>query len=155
MKARANWKTIALALCLACVAVHAAADDAAAPVANPFDIVTNPSGLQYRELVLGTGPAAMPGNTISVHYTGWLQNPDGSRGTKFDSSRDAGRPLGLVLGNHEVIRGWEEGLQGMKVGGKRRLIIPSVLAYGTKGTPTGSVPPNSTLIFDVELVDVK
>jgi len=129
----------------------APSNSVAAP--NPFDTVKMPGGVEYREIAIGSGSSAYPGSTVLVQYTGWLQNPDGSRGSKFDSSRDSGLPMTFVLGEGKVIRGWEMGLQGMKVGGKRRLIIPSALAYGTKGS--SSIPPNSNLIFDVELVGVQ
>ena len=120
---------------------------------NPFDTVKMPGGVEYRELVIGTGAGAYPGNTVFVQYTGWIQNPDGSRGTQFESSRGSGLPLEFVLGEGKVIRGWEMGMQGMKVGSKRRLFIPSALAYGSKGST--SIPPNTNLIFDVELVGVQ
>src|SRR6266481_4375282 len=86
---------------------------------------------------------------VTVHYTGWLQNPDGSAGKKFDSSLDRGQPFDFPLGGGRVIRGWDEGVAGMKVGGKRRLIIPAALGYGARGA-AGVIPPNATLIFDVE-----
>jgi FKBP-type peptidyl-prolyl cis-trans isomerase FkpA len=148
------------ALCLALLSGGAAQADepatsapqSAAP-ANPFENVKMPGGVEYRELAVGAGASAYPGSTVYVQYTGWLQNPDGSRGMKFDSSRDSGMPMTFVLGDGKVIRGWEMGLQGMKVGGRRRLFIPSALAYGTKGST--SIPPNSNLIFDVELVNVQ
>ena len=120
---------------------------------SPFDVVKMPGGVEYRELAVGTGAAVYPGSTALVQYTGWLRNPDGSRGTQFDSSRNTGLPLEFVLGDGKVIRGWEIGMAGMKVGGKRRLFVPPSLAYGAKGTT--SIPPYSTLIFDVELVGVK
>jgi FKBP-type peptidyl-prolyl cis-trans isomerase FkpA len=107
------------------------------------------SGLFIEELQAGDGELAEPGRTVLVEYTGWL--PDGRQ---FDSSRQAGRrPIDFVLGQGDVIPGWEEGLQGMRVGGRRRLVIPPSLAYGTEGTG-GVIPPNATLVFDVELVGV-
>lgn len=106
-----------------------------------------PSGLAYRDLTVGTGPAAEIGSLLSVHYTGWL--PDG---TKFDSSRDANTPFAFTLGGGEVIQGWEEGVAGMRAGGRRQLVIPPGLGYG--GVRTGSIPPNSTLVFNVELLAV-
>lgn len=110
---------------------------------------TLPSGLQFEDLEVGQGALAEPGKSLQVHYTGWLLD-----GTKFDSSRDRGQPFSLVLGAHQVISGWEEGLEGMRVGGKRLLKIPADLGYGASGA--GSViPPNADLIFEVELVDVK
>jgi FKBP-type peptidyl-prolyl cis-trans isomerase len=114
---------------------------------------TLPSGLIYRDSEVGTGAEAASGNNVSVHYTGWLQQPDGEKGKKFDSSVDRGSPFGFRLGAGQVIRGWDEGVAGMKVGGKRTLIIPSELGYGARGAG-GVIPPNATLIFDVELLGV-
>lgn len=133
-----------------------AASAPAAPAAmTASDVVTTDSGLQYRELKVGTGESAGPGNMVSVHYTGWLQNADGSRGKKFDSSRDRGEPIEFPLGTGKVIKGWDEGINGMKVGGRRRLVIPPAIAYGSRNVGNGTIPPNSTLIFEVELVKVK
>jgi FKBP-type peptidyl-prolyl cis-trans isomerase FkpA len=103
----------------------------------------------------GTGREAVNGNTVSVHYTGWLYRPmaRGHKGRKFDSSRDRGEPLEFRLGAGQVIKGWEQGVAGMKTGGRRTLIIPSNLAYGSRAMP--GIPANSALIFDVELLDVK
>ena len=109
---------------------------------------TTASGQQYWDLVTGNGAVAVPGKQVSVHYTGWLTD-----GTKFDSSRDRNQPIQFVLGMGQVIKGWDEGVAGMKVGGKRQLRIPPNLAYGSR--PVGPIPPNSTLVFDVELLDVK
>jgi len=111
--------------------------------------VTTPSGLQYVDLQEGTGAEAKPGQTVSVHYTGWLEN-----GTKFDSSHDRRAPFNFALGAGQVIRGWDEGVAGMKIGGKRKLTIPSALGYGTRGAG-GVIPPNATLIFEVELLGVR
>jgi FKBP-type peptidyl-prolyl cis-trans isomerase len=105
------------------------------------------SGLFYQDKTVGTGAAATPGKTVSVHYTGWL--PDG---TKFDSSRDRDEPFDFPLGAGHVIAGWDEGVAGMKVGGRRLLVIPPALGYGPNGT--GPIPPNATLVFDVELLGV-
>ena len=115
--------------------------------------VTTPSGLQYVDLTVGNGDVAKAGNQVSVHYTGWLQNPDGSKGRKFDSSKDRGQPFQFALGQGQVIKGWDEGVQGMKVGGVRELIIPPALGYG-QGGAGGVIPPNATLIFEVELLGV-
>jgi len=131
------------------------ADAPSGPTVGVNGLVTTESGLQYHEIKVGTGAVAELGDPVLVHYTGWLQNADGSRGSKFDSSRDRGEPLPFELGRGQVIRGWEEGVRGMKVGGQRRLIIPSVLGYGARGAGGGKIPPNATLIFEVELVKVR
>jgi len=110
---------------------------------------TTPSGLQYEDVNLGNGPEATAGCVATVHYTGWLWN-DGILGSKFDSSKDRGMPFDFPLGAGHVIAGWDEGVQGMKVGGVRRLIIPANLAYGARGAG-GVIPPNATLMFEVEL----
>jgi FKBP-type peptidyl-prolyl cis-trans isomerase FkpA len=106
------------------------------------------SDLQLEDLAPGTGATADNGRTVRVHYTGWLEN-----GTKFDSSHDRGKPFQFVLGGGRVIRGWDEGVLGMRVGGKRRLTIPPALGYGSRGAPP-VIPPDSTLIFEVELMEV-
>jgi len=114
--------------------------------------------VQSIDLKVGTGKEAVVGTTAVVNYTGWFYRPLAAkqRGRKFDSSLDAGRtPLEFQVGARQVIKGWDQGVVGMKVGGKRTLIIPSDLAYGKRGAPGGSIPPNTDLIFDVELVDVK
>jgi len=123
------------------------------PSAMSATKVTTPSGLQYIDLTAGNGEVAKAGDQVSVHYTGWLQNPDGSKGKKFDSSKDRGQPFQFALGQGQVIKGWDEGVQGMKVGGERELIIPPALGYGASGAG-GVIPPNATLIFDVELLGV-
>ena len=110
---------------------------------------TTPSGLQYRDLVIGTGTVASEGATAVVHYTGWLMD-----GTKFDSSLDRGQPLDFVIGQGRVIRGWDEGVGTMNVGGKRELIIPPDLAYGDRGAG-GVIPPGATLKFEVELMELR
>jgi FKBP-type peptidyl-prolyl cis-trans isomerase FkpA len=111
--------------------------------------VTTASGLQYWEIKKGSGAEAVKGKKVSVHYTGWLTD-----GKEFDSSLDRGEPIDFVLGAGNVIKGWDEGITGMKVGGKRQLRIPPQLAYGQRGfSPV--IPPNATLVFDVELVGVK
>ena len=109
-----------------------------------------PSGLQYWDIKVGTGAVAQSGHKVKVDYTGWLTN-----GKKFDSSVGTGRPFEFMLGAGQVIKGWDEGVAGMKVGGKRQLRIPPDLAYGQRGVGNGLIPPDSTLIFDVELVDAK
>ena len=128
--------------------------------ANPVDAAATPQGpqLQVIDHVVGKGAEATIGTTVTVNYTGWLYKPLAVKqhGKKFDSSLDAGRePLDFQLGARQVIKGWEQGVAGMKVGGKRTLIIPSELAYGSRGAPGGSIPPNTDLIFDVELLKVK
>jgi FKBP-type peptidyl-prolyl cis-trans isomerase FkpA len=115
--------------------------------------VKTASGLQYEEIKAGTGAEAVPGAQVTVHYTGWLQNADGSAGSKFDSSKDRNDPFQFPLGAGHVIKGWDQGVQGMRVGGVRKLIIPSELGYGARGAG-GVIPPNATLIFEVELLGV-
>jgi FKBP-type peptidyl-prolyl cis-trans isomerase FkpA len=110
------------------------------------------SGLQYDDTVLGTGELAAAGQSVSVHYTGWLYN-DGTKGAKFDSSKDRNDPFQFELGAGMVIRGWDEGVQGMRVGGTRVLVIPPQLGYGARGAG-GVIPPDATLMFEVELLDV-
>ena len=112
---------------------------------------TTPSGLQYEDTTVGTGAEAKPGQHVHVHYTGWLYN-DGQQGVKFDSSVDRKDPFAFSLGAGQVIKGWDEGVVGMKIGGKRTLIIPPQLGYGARGAG-GVIPPNATLKFDVELLD--
>jgi FKBP-type peptidyl-prolyl cis-trans isomerase len=107
-----------------------------------------PSGLTIEDLVLGEGAAATSGQSVTVHYTGWLVN-----GSKFDSSKDRNNPFVFHLGAGQVIRGWDEGLQGMQVGGTRKLTIPPELGYGARGAG-GAIPPNATLVFEVELLGI-
>jgi peptidylprolyl isomerase len=113
------------------------------------NVVTNPSGLKYVELEEGTGASPERGQTVVVHYTGTLEN-----GKKFDSSRDRNSPFEFKIGIGQVIKGWDEGLSTMKVGGRRQLIIPPELGYGSRGAG-GVIPPNATLLFDVELLGIK
>jgi FKBP-type peptidyl-prolyl cis-trans isomerase len=108
------------------------------------------SGLKYIDEVVGTGESPKPGQIVTVHYTGTLED-----GTKFDSSVDRGQPLVFPIGTGRVIKGWDEGVMTMKVGGKRRLIIPPDLGYGARGAGGGVIPPNATLIFEVELLGVQ
>ena len=108
-----------------------------------------PDGLKFTDDQVGTGTEAQTGKTVAVHYTGWLAD-----GTKFDSSRDRNQPFSFPLGQGQVIKGWDEGVAGMKVGGKRTLLIPPDLGYGARGAG-GVIPPNATLKFEVELLDVK
>ncbi|MEO7241876.1 MAG: FKBP-type peptidyl-prolyl cis-trans isomerase [Variovorax sp.] len=115
--------------------------------------MTSPSGLQFDDSHPGTGTEAQPGQQVDVHYTGWIYN-DGVQGAKFDSSRDRNAPFSFALGAGQVIKGWDEGVAGMKVGGQRTLIIPPALGYGERGAG-GVIPPNATLKFDVELIGVR
>ncbi|MEE9398130.1 MAG: FKBP-type peptidyl-prolyl cis-trans isomerase [Methylococcales bacterium] len=110
---------------------------------------TTASGLKYEELVIGEGATAETGQTVVVHYTGWLEN-----GTKFDSSKDRNTPFDFSLGAGQVIKGWDEGVVGMKIGGTRKLTIPSDLGYGAQGAG-GVIPSNATLIFEVELLELR
>jgi FKBP-type peptidyl-prolyl cis-trans isomerase FkpA len=114
---------------------------------------TTPSGLQYDDTVTGDGTTAARGQQVKVHYTGWLHDPasNDGRGRKFDSSKDRGQPFGFALGAGQVIGGWDEGVQGMQVGGTRLLLIPPELGYGERGAG-GVIPPNATLLFEVELL---
>lgn len=112
-------------------------------------VVTTASGLQYEDIVEGTGATPTPGSQVTVHYTGTLTD-----GTKFDSSRDRGQPFVFPIGVGRVIKGWDEGVMTMKVGGRRTLTIPANLAYGSRGAG-GVIPPNATLVFDVELLGVQ
>lgn len=113
-------------------------------------LMTTASGLQYEDTVVGNGVEAKLGSNVVVHYTGWLYR-DGEQGAKFDSSKDRGEPFIFALGAGQVIKGWDEGVQGMRVGGQRTLIIPADLGYGARGAG-GVIPPNATLKFDVELL---
>jgi FKBP-type peptidyl-prolyl cis-trans isomerase len=127
----------------------AARQNTNAPTKVTGDGVKTASGLQYWDIKVGTGTEAKQGSQVTVHYTGWLTS-----GKKFDSSVDAGQPFPFTIGKGEVIKGWDEGVAGMKVGGKRQLRIPPDLAYGERGYP-GVIPANATLIFDVQLLSVK
>jgi FKBP-type peptidyl-prolyl cis-trans isomerase len=114
-----------------------------------MSIITTPSGLQIEEIMLGSGATAEAGQNVIVHYTGWLTD-----GSKFDSSKDRNDPFQFGLGQRQVISGWDEGVAGMKVGGTRKLTIPPALGYGTRGAG-GAIPPNATLVFEVELLDIR
>ena len=120
-----------------------------ASMSSAAEEVTTESGLKYTDLKVGTGREAQPGDTASVHYTGWLMD-----GKKFDSSVDRGSPFEFPVGKGRVIKGWDEGVISMKVGGKRKLIIPAHLGYGDRGAG-GVIPPGATLIFEVELLGIK
>lgn len=121
--------------------------------AAAVEYTTLPSGVKYHDEVVGTGAEPKPGQTVSVHYTGWLDN-NGDKGKKFDSSRDRGSPFSFVLAGKQVIAGWDSGVASMKVGGKRTLVIPPDQGYGARGAG-GAIPPNATLIFDVELLGIR
>ncbi len=123
--------------------------DTSAPTKVTGDGTTTADGLKYWDIKVGTGETAAAGQNVTVHYTGWLTN-----GKKFDSSVDRNEPFQFGLGQHQVIKGWDEGVAGMKVGGKRQLHIPAALAYGDRGAG-GVIPPGADLIFDVELLKVQ
>ena len=130
-------------------------DTPTAPSATPETGLSNITTLQITDVKVGDGAEATSGRSVTVHYTGWLysQSAPGNRGSKFDSSRDRNQPFPFTLGVGQVIRGWDQGVAGMKVGGQRTLVIPPGLAYGSQGS--GQIPPNATLVFDVELLDVR
>ncbi|HKB37627.1 MAG TPA: FKBP-type peptidyl-prolyl cis-trans isomerase [Gemmataceae bacterium] len=142
-----TWMGLALlAICGLLVAVGTSMAD---EKKDEPKVITTDSGLKYSDLKVGTGDTAKKGDTVEVHYTGWLKN-----GKKFDSSLDRGKPFSFQLGAGRVIKGWDEGVAGMKVGGKRKLIIPSKLAYGEAGAGE-VIPPNAELTFEVELLKIK
>jgi len=143
-------RPVAAVLALATVAALA---PLSRPAAAANEVIEMPNGLKYTDTKIGAGAEATAGKKVSVHYTGWLYN-NGTKGAKFDSSLDRGQPFQFTLGAHQVIAGWDEGVAGMKVGGKRTLIIPPELGYGARGAG-GVIPPNSTLMFDVEVVGVQ
>jgi FKBP-type peptidyl-prolyl cis-trans isomerase len=139
------------------IAPEAPAQQPASPAAPPPATPPPAAALLVTDLVTGIGDEALPGMVVIVHYTGWLYDPAAKdlRGRKFDSSRERGQPLSFHLGGGRVIRGWEQGVPGMKVGGTRRLVIPPELAYGSRGAGNGVIPPNATLLFEVELLAVE
>jgi FKBP-type peptidyl-prolyl cis-trans isomerase len=139
---------LAATLSLVAAAYALAQTSTASPTKVTGPGKTSASGLTYWDIKVGTGAQAVAGRPVRVHYTGWLTN-----GKKFDSSVDSGQPFVFNLGAGEVIKGWDEGVAGMKVGGKRQLKIPPALGYGARGAG-GVIPPNATLIFDVELLGV-
>ena len=141
-----------LALAIAAISAGCTASSSSSSDTNTAQMAAN-TDLQITDAKVGTGFSPKPGQTCIVHYTGWLY-VNGAKGAKFDSSVDRKRPFNFVLGEHQVIEGWERGVATMKVGGKRTLIIPPALGYGAKGGGT-AIPPNATLIFEVELLDVK
>ena len=134
---------------------HASSASSAFLVYNQ-SVMDNITSLQITDSKVGTGAEAKSGHQVSVHYTGWLYDPKAAdkHGKKFDSSKDHGEPFSFKLGGGQVIRGWYQGVAGMKVGGARTLVIPSELGYGQRGAG-GAIPPNATLLFDVELLEVK
>lgn len=123
---------------------------ATATTVDEADYTTTDSGLKYYDFVVGKGASPAAGKSVVVHYTGWLLD-----GGKFDSSLDRGQPFSFTIGANQVIRGWDEGVMSMKVGGKRQLVIPPELAYGSAGAGGGIIPPNATLVFEVELLEVR
>jgi peptidylprolyl isomerase len=141
------------ALLAAAIIVTMAGVVTAAP-AIAQTVMTTPSGLKIIDINVGTGATPKAGQTCVMHYTGWLYE-NGAKGKKFDSSVDRGKPFGFPIGAHQVIAGWDEGVATMKVGGKRTLIIPPELGYGARGAGGGLIPPNATLLFDVELLAIK
>jgi peptidylprolyl isomerase len=138
---------------LAALAVLVALAAVAVP-AQAQPVTMTSSGLGIIDTKVGTGPSPKPGQTVAVHYTGWLYE-NGKKGKKFDSSLDRGQPFEFAVGKGQVIPGWDEGVATMKVGGKRTLIVPASLGYGASGAGGGAIPPNATLIFDVELLRIK
>jgi len=146
---RRNQRLVLIAAGVVLLAIVAFAIYSSLSKPAPADLITAPSGLKYQDLKVGSGDEAKTGDTVSVHYTGWLED-----GTKFDSSLDRNQPFEFTLGAGRVIPGWEEGVVGMKVGGKRKLVIPPALAYGASGS-SGVIPPNATLTFEVEPLEIK
>jgi peptidylprolyl isomerase len=144
---------VALTLATALAGAFAVGTSTTAIAQEVGKTVTTPSGLQIVDSKVGTGATPRPGQTCVMHYTGWLYQ-NGTKGQKFDSSVDRGRPFEFPIARQRVIAGWDEGVASMKVGGKRTLIIPPELGYGTRGAG-GVIPPNATLIFEVELLEVK
>jgi len=142
----------AVAVVLACAMLVGCARPSLPAVASANQV----AALEVTDLVVGQGAEASPGAKVTVHYTGWMYDstrPE-KKGTAFDSSRKSGQPFSFVLGQQQVIAGWDQGVTGMKVGGQRRLVIPSALAYGDRGAG-GVIPPGATLVFDVELLGVQ
>jgi FKBP-type peptidyl-prolyl cis-trans isomerase len=145
--------TLAVAIALGATAISLAVAPSGALAQTAGKPMTTASGLQIIDTTVGTGASPKPGQICVMHYTGWLYE-DGKKGKKFDSSVDRNEPFEFPIGQHRVIAGWDEGVASMKVGGKRTLIIPPALGYGARGAG-GVIPPNATLMFDVELLAVK
>ena len=156
LRSRAIALFVALAACSTASAARAEAPATSPPVTPPAAAAPEPAVL-VTDLVKGVGDEAFPGMVVIVHYTGWLYDPNAKdfRGRQFDSSRERGQPFSFHLGSGHVIRGWEQGIPGMKVGGTRRLVIPPELAYGSAGAGNGVIPPGATLLFEVELLAVE
>ncbi|MFH1051809.1 MAG: FKBP-type peptidyl-prolyl cis-trans isomerase [bacterium] len=142
-----NYKNY-LFIIIVAVLISCAGTDKSKDNQKGLQIITTPSGLKYVDLVEGTGATPLNGQTVIVHYVGTLENGD-----EFDSSRKRNQPFSFMLGAGKVIKGWDEGLLGMKIGGKRKLIIPPELGYGSRNV--SSIPANSTLIFEVELLEIR
>lgn len=149
-----HWAVAAATALLLVGCGKEATPPAAAPTAGATAPVTQ---LQKTDVVMGTGEGISAGQQAVVHYTGWVYDPSApdNKGKQFDSSRERGRPFRFVIGAGRVIKGWEEGVQGMQPGGQRQLVIPSDLAYGPTGAGNGVIPPNATLVFDVELLAIE
>jgi peptidylprolyl isomerase len=154
MQVFTRFSALTSAVLAAAIAGIVAIGASTAAMAQPTGkTMTTQTGLQITDIKVGTGAAPKPGQICVMHYTGWLYQ-DGAKGKKFDSSVDRGEPFEFPIGKQRVIAGWDEGVASMKVGGKRTLIIPPALGYGARGAG-GVIPPNATLIFDVELLDLK
>jgi FKBP-type peptidyl-prolyl cis-trans isomerase len=150
-------RSLAASIAVLALIAGLVASEAPAQPADPAPSPAEDSALIVTDLVAGIGDEALPGMIVIVHYTGWLFDPGAKdqRGRQFDSSRDRGQPFSFPLGGGRVIRGWDQGVAGMKVGGTRRLVIPPELAYGPRGAGNGVIPPDATLLFDVELLAVE
>jgi peptidylprolyl isomerase len=153
MRTFSTSRIAAFALVTALAGLFAAGAPTTATAQAVGKTMTTSSGLQITDTKIGTGATPQPGQICVMHYTGWLYQ-NGAKGKKFDSSLDRGQPFEFPLGKHQVIAGWDEGVATMKIGGKRTLIIPPELGYGARGAG-GVIPPNATLLFEVELLDVK
>ena len=153
MQVHPRVRTLAAIVLAAALTGAVAVATSTSSMAQAAKTMTTASGLQIADSKVGTGATPKPGQTCVMHYTGWLYE-NGAKGKKFDSSVDRGEPFEFPIGQRRVIAGWDEGVASMKVGGKRTLIIPPALGYGARGAGS-AIPPNATLIFEVELLDVK